>query len=61
MNNNACVRPTLTLSTETKKLYAFLRSPVWITTGFGAKYAGPGGTNFNCQIVPDYIEEWLLT
>lgn len=28
------------------KLYAFLRSPVWVTTGFGAKYAGPGGTNF---------------
>ncbi|ORY01282.1 cyclohexanone monooxygenase [Clohesyomyces aquaticus] len=28
------------------KLFAFLRSPVWITTGFGAKYAGPGGTNF---------------
>ena len=28
------------------KLYPFLRSPVWITTGFGAKFAGPGGTNF---------------
>ena len=28
------------------KLYAFLRSPVWVTTGFGAKYAGPGGSNF---------------
>lgn len=28
------------------KLIAFLRSPVWITTGFGAKHAGPGGTNF---------------
>lgn len=31
---------------KVKQLYAFLRSPVWITTGFGAKYAGPGGTNF---------------
>ncbi|KAI1862728.1 uncharacterized protein JN550_010065 [Neoarthrinium moseri] len=29
-----------------KKLTAFLRSPVWVTTGFGAKHAGPGGTNF---------------
>ena len=29
------------------KLLPFLRSPVWITTGFGAKYAGPGGTNFD--------------
>lgn len=31
---------------KVKKLTAFLRSPVWITTGFGAKHAGPGGTNF---------------
>ncbi|EXJ56332.1 uncharacterized protein A1O5_12599 [Cladophialophora psammophila CBS 110553] len=33
------------------KLYAFLRSPVWITAGFGAKHAAPGGVNF------DYSEE----
>lgn len=31
------------------KLYPFLRSPVWITAGFGAKYAAPGGVNFNCK------------
>lgn len=31
------------------KLIPFLRSSVWITTGFGAKYAGPGGTNFKCK------------
>jgi hypothetical protein len=31
------------------KLIPFLRSSVWITTGFGAKYAGPGGTNFECK------------
>ncbi|KPI40796.1 putative sterigmatocystin biosynthesis monooxygenase stcW [Cyphellophora attinorum] len=31
---------------KVKKLIPFLRSPVWVTTGFGAKYAGPGGTNF---------------
>jgi cation diffusion facilitator CzcD-associated flavoprotein CzcO len=36
---------------KVKKLTAFLRSPVWVTTGFGAKYAGPGGTNF------EYSEE----
>jgi cation diffusion facilitator CzcD-associated flavoprotein CzcO len=35
------------------KLIAFLRSPVWVTTGFGAKYAGPGGTNF------EYSEEQI--
>ncbi|KAL4783776.1 FAD/NAD(P)-binding domain-containing protein [Aspergillus varians] len=28
------------------KLVAFIRSPTWITTGFAAKHAAPGGTNF---------------
>lgn len=27
-------------------LKAFIRSPGWISTGFGAKYAGPNGSNF---------------
>lgn len=30
------------------QLTPFLRSAVWITTGFGAKMAGPGGSNFAC-------------
>ncbi|KAL3441401.1 FAD/NAD(P)-binding domain-containing protein [Aspergillus insuetus] len=30
-----------------KKLVPFLRSPVWVTSGFGAKFAGPGGANFS--------------
>lgn len=34
-----------------KKLITYLRSPVWITAGFGAKYAAPGGVNF------DYSDE----
>ncbi|KAJ9610802.1 hypothetical protein H2200_005579 [Cladophialophora chaetospira] len=38
---------------KVKKLTAFIRSPSWITTGFGAKYAGPGGTNF------EYTKEQL--
>lgn len=37
------------------KLIPFLRSSVWITTGFGAKYAGPGGTNFKCTFKFDGI------
>ncbi|KIY03064.1 uncharacterized protein Z520_01531 [Fonsecaea multimorphosa CBS 102226] len=36
---------------QVEKLYAYLRSPVWITAGFGAKHAAPGGVNF------DYTEE----
>ena len=35
---------------EVKKLYPFLRSPVWITAGFGAKHAAPGGVNFDCEL-----------
>ncbi|PSS16494.1 hypothetical protein M430DRAFT_50875 [Amorphotheca resinae ATCC 22711] len=42
-----CIQPVV------KKLIPFLRSPVWITSGFGAKFAGPGGTNF------DYSEEQI--
>lgn len=38
------------------KLLAFLRSPVWITTGFGAKHAGPGGTNF--EYSAEQIKKW---
>lgn len=34
---------------KVKKLVPFLRSPVWITAGFGAKYAAPGGVNFQCK------------
>ena len=41
-----------TTTQVTKKLIPFLRSPVWITTGFGAKFAGPKGTNFDCEHDP---------
>jgi cation diffusion facilitator CzcD-associated flavoprotein CzcO len=34
---------------QVKKLIPYLRSPVWITAGFGAKYAAPGGENFKCE------------
>ena len=32
-----------------RKLFPYLRSPVWITAGFGAKFAAPGGENFKCE------------
>ena len=35
------------------KLFPYLRSPVWITAGFGAKYAAPGGVNFACKSALD--------
>lgn len=31
------------------QLYHWIRQPTWVTAGFGQKYAGPGGTNFDCQ------------
>ncbi|EXJ82704.1 hypothetical protein A1O3_06518 [Capronia epimyces CBS 606.96] len=31
---------------KVKKLIPYLRSPIWITAGFGSKYAAPGGGNF---------------
>lgn len=43
------------------KLIPFLRSPVWITTGFGAKYAGPGGTNFDCECLNQDLRQVLIT
>ena len=43
---SSAVQIVPSIQPKVSKLYAFLRSPVWVTTGFGAKYAGPGGTNF---------------
>jgi cation diffusion facilitator CzcD-associated flavoprotein CzcO len=34
---------------KVKKLIPYFRSPAWITAGFGAKYAAPGGVNFACM------------
>ncbi|KIW63283.1 hypothetical protein PV04_10142 [Phialophora macrospora] len=31
---------------EVKELTTFIRTPTWVTAGFGSKYGGPGGTNF---------------
>lgn len=48
---SSAVQIVPSLQPKVQKLIAFLRSPVWVTTGFGAKHAAPGGTNF------DYSEE----
>lgn len=48
---SSAVQIVPSLQPKVQKLTAFLRSPVWVTTGFGAKHAAPGGTNF------DYSEE----
>lgn len=30
-----------------KKVYVHIRSPTWVTTNFAAKFAGPGGMNYD--------------
>jgi cation diffusion facilitator CzcD-associated flavoprotein CzcO len=38
-----------TIQPHVKHLTTFIRSPTWITAGFAQKFAGPGGTNFECK------------
>lgn len=35
---------------QVSKLYAWVRSPTWMTAGFAQKFAGPNGQNFRCKI-----------
>ena len=45
---SSAVQVIPSIQPRVKKLIPYLRSPVWITAGFGAKYAAPGGVNFQC-------------
>jgi len=47
---SSAVQVIPSIQPKVKKLVPFLRSPVWITAGFGAKYAAPGGVNLNVRI-----------
>jgi cation diffusion facilitator CzcD-associated flavoprotein CzcO len=38
-----------TIQPHAMHLTTFIRSPTWITAGFAQKFAGPGGTNFECE------------
>lgn len=37
------------ISDSVSKIYAWVRSPTWITAGFAQAYAGPDGGNFECN------------
>jgi len=41
---------------DVEKLYTWVRSRTWITAGFGQKFAGPGGSNFDYS--EKQKEEW---
>jgi hypothetical protein len=45
------------INADVKHMTAFLRSPTWITTSFGAAYAGPNGSNFECKIFDPLITD----
>lgn len=52
-----------TIAPKVAHLYTFVRSPTWVTPGFAQKYAGPGGTNFECiESDPlNHLLDWHIT
>ncbi|KAF5710203.1 sterigmatocystin biosynthesis monooxygenase stcW [Fusarium mundagurra] len=54
-NGSSGVQVLPAIIDRVKKVYVHIRSPTWVTTSFAAKFAGPGGANYN------YTEEQKLT
>lgn len=50
-NGSSGVQVLPAIIDRVKKVYVHIKSPTWITTNFAAKFAGPGGMNY------DYTEE----
>lgn len=50
-NGSSGVQVLPAIIDQVKKVYVHIRSPTWVTTNFAAKFAGPGGMNY------DYSEE----
>lgn len=50
-NGSSGVQVLPAIIDRVKKVYVHVRSPTWVTTNFAAKFAGPGGRNY------DYTEE----
>lgn len=45
---------------DADRLYTWVRTPTWITAGFGPKYAGTGGSNFSCESALFSVSDLLL-
>jgi cation diffusion facilitator CzcD-associated flavoprotein CzcO len=43
------VQTVASIYNDVSKLYHWVRTPIWITAGFGQKFAGPDGGNFSCK------------
>ncbi|KAG9504935.1 hypothetical protein J7337_004916 [Fusarium musae] len=50
-NGSSGVQVLPSIIDRVKKVYVHIRSPTWITTSFAARFAGPGGANY------EYTEE----
>lgn len=43
------VQTVATICKDVDKLYHWVRSPIWVTAGYGSKYASDSGENFDCK------------
>ena len=43
------VQTVATISKDVSKLYHWIRSPIWVTAGYGSKFASESGENFQCE------------
>lgn len=46
-NGSSGVQVLPAIVDRVEKVYVHIRSPTWVTTNFAAKFAGPGGRNYN--------------
>lgn len=46
-NGSSGVQVLPAILDKVKKVYVHIRSPTWVTTNFAAKFAGPGGKNYD--------------
>lgn len=49
-SGSSAIQIVPTIQPEVKHLTTFIRSPTWVTAGFAQSKAGPGGTNFDCEL-----------
>lgn len=50
------VQIVASIQNRAEHIYHWIRSPIWISAGFGADYAGPNGANFNYS---EESKEWF--
>lgn len=46
---------------DVEKLYTWVRSPTWMTSGYAQGHAGPNGTNIECEYTFSIIRRRRLS